>query len=155
MIQKGPKELFESVDEILVSPFKWKLLSSTFLWDCFKIMLYKVVLTFESMDIKKQTDSWKCSFILLSLISPPNPTIFNWYKILVFWHYHFSTVYWLGLNTYWILLTTVSNCILEFCPSWISQPRNNRVWCSTICQAFLITTKLKKQWKWKKKFQKC
>ena len=43
------------------------------------IMLYKVVLTFESVDIlKKQTDFWKCSFMLLSLISPPNPTIFNW-----------------------------------------------------------------------------
>ena len=72
-----------------------------------------------------------------------------------FWYYHFSTLNWLGLNTYWILLTAVSNCILEFCPSWISQSRNNRVWRFTICQAFLITAKLKKHGKWKKEFQKC
>ena len=32
-----------------VWPFKWKLLSSTFLWCCF-FMLYKVVLTVESVD---------------------------------------------------------------------------------------------------------
>ena len=32
-----------------VWPFKWKLLSSTFQWCCF-IMLYKVVLAFESVD---------------------------------------------------------------------------------------------------------
>ena len=31
-------------------PFKWKLLSSTFLWCCCFFMLYKVVLTFESVD---------------------------------------------------------------------------------------------------------
>ena len=35
---------FESLD---VWPFKWKLLSSTFLWCC---LLYKVVLTFASVD---------------------------------------------------------------------------------------------------------
>ena len=33
-----------------VWPFKWKLRSSTFLWCCFNIMLYEVVLTFESVD---------------------------------------------------------------------------------------------------------
>ena len=32
-----------------VWPFKWKLLSSTFLWCCL-LLLYKVVLTFESVD---------------------------------------------------------------------------------------------------------
>ena len=33
-----------------VWPFKWKLLSSTFLWCCLFIMLYKVFQTFESVD---------------------------------------------------------------------------------------------------------
>ena len=35
---------------LMVWPFEWKLLSSTFLWYVLFIMLYKVVLTFETVD---------------------------------------------------------------------------------------------------------
>ena len=42
---------FESVDGITeVWPFKWKLLTSTFLCYCLNIMLYKFILTSESLN---------------------------------------------------------------------------------------------------------
>ena len=47
-----------------VWPFKWKLLSSTFLWYCF--MLYKMVLTFESgRKLKVCAFKWKQQYFRL------------------------------------------------------------------------------------------
>ena len=46
---QGSSNFWVSGWNLKVWPFKWKLLSSTYLWYSF-IMLYKVVLTFESVD---------------------------------------------------------------------------------------------------------
>ena len=52
-----------------VWPFKWKVLSSTFLWYWVFIMLYKVVLTFESEDdILKCDHSNESYWAVLSLV---------------------------------------------------------------------------------------
>ena len=64
-------------------PFKWKLLNITFLWYCF-IMLYKVVLTFESGWIVKcdhSDESYRAilfSGIVLPLQSGSNSYVWRW-----------------------------------------------------------------------------
>ena len=80
-VQNGSKSVCVCGRNQKVWPFKWKLLSSTFLCRLLFIMLYKAVLTFESVNEILQMSSTFLWYCLLSRTMSCKPGFFNFWVL--------------------------------------------------------------------------